>query len=273
VQPEPFERPLADLQGLFAAALDDPATRGDLLAQCRGDEGLASRRFDIYRGNLRASWEKALAAAYPVVQRYVGAEFFFAMSGLYGDRFPSRCGDLNRFGGNLPSFLEGFSALADHPWLADLARLEWAVHGSHYAADAAALAADAVATMREDALDRLAVDLHPACALIRSSWDISALWRWHQAPEPGPWTDDIRRPVTALVFRPRWKVGVRALDPGEAAGLAGVAAGMGLGDALHAACLAEPAMDVAAVFSGWLRDGLLVASGPPQRAPEHVVDQ
>ncbi len=262
MKPEPFEasRTLADLQDLFAVALDDPAQRGEVLAQCRGDEPLLSRRFDLYRNNLRASWEKALAAAYPVVRAYVGAEFFLAMSGLYGSESPSRSGDLNRFGTDLPFFLEGFSPLSAHPWLADLARLEWALHRSHCAADAQALAAQAVAAMSEDSLDLLPVTLHPACALIHSPWDVAALWRWHQTPELGPWTDDIQRPVTALVFRPRWKVGVRALDAGETAGLACVAKGATLGDALQAAFTAEPTMDVAVVFSAWLQDGLLVAA-------------
>jgi hypothetical protein len=269
--PEPTEvaQPLADLQRLFAAALNEPTRRAGLLALCRGDAAILSRRFELYRDHLRASWEKALAAAYPVVQRYVGEAFFLEMSGLYGVQCPSHSGDLNRFGAELPLFLERFAPLSDHPWLPDLARLEWAVHASHFAADAAALAAHAVARMSEDALDRWDVALHPTCALIRSPWDVGALWRWHQVPEPGPWCDDVQRPAATLVCRPRWKVGVRALHAGEAAGLACVAAGARLGDALHAACTAEPEMDVAAVFAGWLRDGLLVEPVPaPAGAPD-----
>ena len=259
-------RPLADIQGLFVGALENPARRDDVLAHFRGDPRLRGRRFDLYRNNLRGSWEKSLAAAYPVLQRYVGQEFFLAMSALYGQQFPSTSGDLNRFGGRLPFFLEGFPALSEHPWLPDLARLEWAVHRSHYAADGAPLAAGAVAAMSEGTLDQLAVALHPTCSLIPSAWDVAALWRWHQSPEQGPWTDDLQRPCTALVYRPRWKVLVRALDAGQAAGLAGVAAGARLGDALLAACTAEPALDVAAVFSGWLRDGLLVETAPAHEA-------
>ena len=257
---------LADVQGLFAAALNDPAQRAGLVAACRGEGPLASRRFDNYRTNLRASWEKALAAAHPVLQRYVGAEFFSAMSGLYGSQFPSRSGDLNQFGAELPQFLAQFAPLSDHPWLVDLARLEWAVHISHSAADGAALAADAVARMSEQALDELPVQLHPSCALIDSRWDVAALWQWHQTQDQGPWTQELWRPVTALVFRPLWKVGVRSLQAGEAAGLGRLAFGARLGDALDAACTAEPTMDVARVFAGWLRDGLL--RSPELRSPE-----
>ena len=260
MRPEPRDAVLAELQGLFAAALNDPAQRAGLLAACRGDRALASRRFEHYRDNLRGSWEKALAASYPVLRRYVGDEFFLAMSGLYGDQHPSVSGDLNCFGAALPTFLERFAELSDHPWLPDLARLEWAVHRSHYAADSGALAANAVASMSEDALEGLHVALHPTCALIRSAWDVAALWRWHQAPETQPWTDDLHRPVTALVHRPQWKVGVRALDSGEAAGLGRIAGIAALGDVLEAAVAAEPQLDVATVFAGWLRDGLLVES-------------
>ena len=268
LEPIETERTLFDIQGLFAAALVDPARRDELVTACRGDERRTGRRFDLYRGNLRASWEKALAAAYPVLQRYVGDEFFLAMSGLYGRQSPSRSGDLNHFGGNLPFFLEQFSPLSDHPWLADLARLEWAVHRSHYAANDGALAAEAVAQMSEGTLDTLVVALHPTCRLVHSAWDIAALWQWHQALEQGTWTADIQHPVTALVCRPLWKVAVRALGAGEAAGLARIAAGATLGDSLDAAFTVDPTMDVAAVFSDWLRDGLLIESAPSSDGAE-----
>jgi len=262
VQPDPIktQSPLADIQGLFAGALVDVARRGRLLTACRGDERLVVPRFEPYRNNLRASWEKALSAAYPVLQRYVGVEFFSAMSAVYGLEYPSRSGDLNRFGPDLPSFVERFAPLAEHPWLPDLARLEWAVHASHYAADAGRLAADAVAQLSKGMLDTLPVDLHPTCRLVRSNWDIAALWLWHQTSERASCIDEIHRPVTALVFRPLWKVAVRSLGAGEATGLARIAAGAGLGDALEAAYTAESGIDVAAVFSAWLRDGLLIQS-------------
>jgi len=268
-----FERtghapPLAELQDRFAAALLDPVLGGDLAQVCQGPAAVIERRFDLYRGNLRATWEKALAAAYPIVQRYVGEEFFFAMSGQYGAQFPSRGGDLNRFGIDLPSFLEQFPPAAAHPWLPDLARLEWAVHCSHYAADAEPLQSAAVAALSADALDGWAVRLHPACALVASQWNIAALWLWHQGAEPATWTEEIRRPCTALVWRPRWKVEVRALGEGESVGLARLAAGARLGDALEGAFAADAEADIAALFAGWLRDGLLIGPDPqPGLAP------
>jgi len=248
---------LAALQERFAVALAQADRRAPALETIRGDADRAGRRFDLYRANLRGVWEKALAAAYPVIRRYVGEDFFYAMSGVYGSRFPSRSGDLNRFGIDLPAFLEQFHGAAAYPWLPDLARLEWAVHLSHYAADAEPLAAAAVAALSAAELDRLTVSLHPACALVSFRWDVAALWQWHQEPEPGPWTEDIERPVAALVWRPRWQVQVRPLGAAESAGLAGVLAGQSLGEALDAALGADAGADIAALFARWLTDGVL----------------
>jgi hypothetical protein len=268
---EPFIA-LAQLQARFAAALLDAGTDSAVPPIFRGNPRLTEGRFALYRRNLAAAWEKALAAAYPVLKKQVGNEFFLALSGSYGRRYPSKCGDLNRFGAELPSFLEGFRPVAAYPWLPDLARLEWAVHLGHYAHDASALCAEQVATLDIQALDGLPMQLHPSCSMLRSRWDIVNLWQWHQQTAPGEWTHDLAQPVTALVWRPRWKVDVRALDPAEAAALAAIDLGRTLGAALEAAYAIDGAIDIAAMFQRWLLEGLLaeLAAAPadPNLTPQ-----
>ena len=63
---------LAASQADFAAALLDPSPD----AAPAGSSDLAARRFRVYRNNVRVALTEALAAAYPVTARVVGAPFF-----------------------------------------------------------------------------------------------------------------------------------------------------------------------------------------------------
>jgi uncharacterized protein (UPF0276 family) len=91
---------LAGRQQAFAAALFDPAAAAPLLATLKGDE----HRLALYRGNLTATWDKALSAAYPVQRQLVGEEFFSPLSRAYGMAHPSGDADLNEFGGTFARF-------------------------------------------------------------------------------------------------------------------------------------------------------------------------
>ncbi|MDL2357173.1 MAG: DUF692 family protein, partial [Pseudomonadota bacterium] len=123
---------LADRQQAFAAALF--GADGGAPALFKGEAGEAG--LALYRGNLTATWEKTLSAAYPVLRQLVGDEFFGGLTRAYGMRHPSDDADLNRFGATFAHFLGGFAHVADYPYLADMARLEWALHRAHYGPDA-----------------------------------------------------------------------------------------------------------------------------------------
>src|SRR5262245_50676916 len=129
---------LIEIQGTFARALDgEPAEA--LVSLFASDARGIDRRLGVYRSNLVGSTTHALTAAYPVVAKVVGAEFFAAMAREFAKCVPSKDGDLNWFGVQLAEFLEGFAPVRELPYLPDLARLEWSVHRAHYAADVAPL--------------------------------------------------------------------------------------------------------------------------------------
>ena len=65
----------------------------------------------------------------------MGDEFFDGLAHTYGKSYPSDNGDLNLFGAHFAQFLQDFEHVADYPYFPDMARLEWALHRAHYAAD------------------------------------------------------------------------------------------------------------------------------------------
>src|SRR5688572_6078359 len=108
-----------------AIALDNVVRVGDFNAA----------RLAVYRNNARETFHKTLAVTYPVVRRLVGEQFFRGLARSYAHDFPSRSGDLARYGAELPTLLEIYYRDTAFAYLADVARLEWACAEADTAAD------------------------------------------------------------------------------------------------------------------------------------------
>lgn len=259
-------RPLEQLQSGFAAALVDPAGAQALALQFGAHADRALDRLALYRGNVVAAREQALAAAYPVVRALVGEEFFAALARRYGSAYPSVSGDLNRFGARLPEFVHGFERARELPYLGDVAALEWLVHRAHYAADAEALARGRLGDLAAEYLLGARFDLHPACAWLSSDHPVVAIWLAHQRGGHAlPATLDRRE--HALVVRPRWHATVLASSAGELAALTLLRAGADMECAIGAALAVEPRFDFARALVRWLDHAVIVGMRAAPAAP------
>lgn len=250
---------LAASQQAFATALLDtvaalPAFAGAAVPQ----------RFALYRGNLGATWRRTLAHAYPVVLALVGEDFFGGLARAYGRKMPSDSADLNQFGARFADFLAAFPPVDELPYLPDMARLEWAVHLAHYAADAQGLAPESLAALHPDQLEARRFALHPACALLASRWQVAALWQAHQEGEGAGegqrvFPQDMQVASWALVCRTGWTAQVLVVGAAAHAALALLQQGQTFGAALDAAFELDPAFDLAAHLRQWLAHAVLAA--------------
>lgn len=253
------EMPLERLQATFGSALLGlTAPPSGLFTST---QALTEARFALYRGNLAAHWQRALAEAYPVLLQQVGEEFFHALAREYGRARPSLSGDLAQLGAGLADFLKDFPPVQTYPWFPALAQLEWAVHQASRAADGHPLVAAELAGLEAHALGELAVVRRPATALITSDWAVADLWLAHQAHGPQPHTPmDIHQPNRALIHRPHWRVEIRLLTLGEYTALEQLASCHPLAGALEAGVDADPAFDPGTAVARWLTDRLLETS-------------
>jgi uncharacterized protein (UPF0276 family) len=220
-----------DIQQEFSNALFDSTNEAPLLASFKA-AAHAGHRLALYRGNLTATWAKTLSSAYPVLRRLVGEEFFTALTRVYGMANPSDSPDLNHFGAGFAGFLETFEHVAQYPYLPDMARLEWALHRGHYAQDATGLAAASLDAVGPEQLEQARLQLHPACTVLASQWDIAGLWLAHQGEGEGDFPAAFHEGSRYLVARPRWKCALLPLGEGEHAALTALAAGATFGEAL-----------------------------------------
>lgn len=240
----------------FAAALLDPARPAPAgLTSWNGSD--PAQRFAVYRNNVTVSLIDALADTFPVVQALVGVDFFRTMAREFARQSPPASPVLAWYGDEFPAFVAGFAPAAGVPYLADVARLEYARVLAFHAADAAPVAADSVAALLAEpaTLPGLAVRFVPACSLLRARWAIASLWAAHQTDDAA---DNLSRidpatPENALVCRRGLTVEVRALAAGDAAFAAALMAGATLGEAVVRGA-GEPGFDLAGAL------GLLLAA-------------
>jgi len=235
------EQDLAARQQALVRAVLARSSPVDGLAPLGGIEGGVARGLDAYRLNARALSAKALAAVFPRLREWLGAESFDAMAWAFWRHAPPQHGDLALWGRGLADFLAAQESIEDEPL--DLARLEWALHEAERAADAALDAASLQLLATADP-SRVSLRLQPGARLLA-------------AQSTG----------AMLVWRQGWRGLSRPVSGGEAALLQTLQAGGDLAAALDAAHAAQDDFDFGTWLQTALRDGLLLGAMNKEHMP------
>ena len=195
----------------------------------------ASRGLMAYQANGHALAERCLLAAYPVIAQLIGAESFNALARDLWHKHPPRCGDLAQWGDALPGFLATSEQLADVPYLADVARVEWALHRAASAADADTDLPSFARLSSEDP-EALTLRLAPGTVLLTSAWPVVSVVTAHTAGEPtlAEAGRRLRKGLgeTAVVWRQGWRPCVAACPSNVPGVLQALLAGATLTEAL-----------------------------------------
>jgi len=210
-------------------------------------------RLQIYRNHVILTLTEALKATFPVVCRLVDERFFrYAAHEYIGESLPSHpC--LAEYGGSFPDFLATFPACRELVYLADVARLEWAINRALHAA--AADAADRSGLRTSDPV----LMLHPSLQLVASRWPIGRIWRANQPDRDGHEVinlDDGEARV--LVFRRDDRVVMIGIEESAYAFLDGIAHGARLEEANRAARRIAPSFNSAGTLDLLFTEGLIV---------------
>lgn len=135
-----------------------------------------------YRANAAAHAAEVLRAQYPTVLAMLGAEAFDSLGAAHWQACPPTRGDLARFGGQFPPWLEQRQDLAAWPWLVDCARLDHALWQVQFAPPARLCDADLRRLVDSDP-DSLLLRLAPATQMVASNWAIVRLRELHASSE------------------------------------------------------------------------------------------
>lgn len=252
-------------QRRFAAALHEP-DRGDFTpasSLVATDAAEADARFGVYRNNSLHARRGALALTYPVLRRRVGDDYFRQLAHEYRLAHPSRSGDLHDGGAAFPAWLQARLADTDYAWLADLARLEWAVEEAGAAAALAPVPLAALAAVPATALDDTTVRLQPSLRLVSSPYPVWSVWQANQDEVPAPPLDE-RGPEHCACACTADRVVVYRLAAADHAVLEALSRGATFAAALVAA--RSDAATLGRALDWAFAEGLVVAVNPSARA-------
>lgn len=255
---------LRDLQRSFCAAtlFGDPVALASL--------GIVGGRLDpkariaVYRNNVLGNYRKAMAATYPVVQRLVGASFFAAAVDYFVRGYPSKRGDINRYGGEFALFLVSYRPARELVYLPDVARLEWAIDQAAIAADAPPFDLEALAAVPPSRQAALRFSLHPSLRIVSSPHPVFRIWRANQVDQCGEDRVDLGEGGdTLLVSRGNAGVSIERISAGERAFLAALADNATLAEAAGRAQEVEALFELAATLRRHVTGQTIVAFRAP----------
>lgn len=223
----------------------------------------------IYRHAYRARLVAALRENHEGLPRVMGDEAFDALAQAYLAAYPSRHPSIRWFGEYLADFMQARPALALHPSLADLARMEWALRTAFDAADAVPIRAEALQALEAQAWPGLRFSLLPSVRLVALRWAVEPLWRALKAQSTQPTDDEPDLPEPEphehclLTWRPDLETRWRSLDRLETVLLRAVLDGQPFAALCARAARevgeTEAAVAVVAMLQGWLAEGLIAA--------------
>lgn len=239
---------LSRFQDAFAAAL-----AGDVVGLAPwsdGGPGLA-----VYRNTIAKGLVDALAAQFPTVARAAGEAWMAEAARRFAAAHPPEAPSLLAYGAGFPGWLAEQPAAAETPWLASLARLDWARGRALFAPDAPALAAGDLAGLDEAAYADFAPGLHPAAQALWFEDGSPGLWLQLQG-EIAPETAELAaEPEGLLIARPELAVVTQRLSRGGHVFLTACAEGASLAAAGARALQAEPQLALAETFAELIAAG------------------
>jgi hypothetical protein len=261
-------------------ALEDLVRRGELPAAgiddlIVGDERLgAADRLDIYANMYFFRLHDCLREDFACVAASLGDDHFNNLVTDYLLRHPSEHPSLRYLGRHLAPFVAGHPLGAEFPWLADLARLEWARVEAFDAPDGRPLMREDLARLPQETVGERRLGMLPSVALLRLEHDVVRAWsdlkktadsgapatgHAHQcAPAP---VKIPRRRTNALVWRGGFVVYHRSVKDEEARCLDLAAGGESLGAICQKLAAGHSVTKATAVvgrlLQTWIDDGIL----------------
>lgn len=218
------------------------------------ERGLAA-----YREHAKALAVRALAAQYPLLQQWMGEPDFAGLAWAYGRAHPPRCGDVDRWGHDLATYLEGLPGMDAEP--PALARLEAHLHALADGADDPPPDAGLWQRLRQGDPAALRLRWSPTLALFAAPEGLDA------------WLDGGNEPLGfraqgwILAWRRGWKPCRAWVSAGWVAWLQAQAAGASLDDGLRRVGTAHPDFELGAALQlawaqGWLLGVEPMGDGP-----------
>jgi hypothetical protein len=238
---------LRDLQAAMAAYLVSGESAG-IVASVVGDSIPAAARLRIHRHHLYDSLATALASTFSTVRQLVGEPFFRGMARAFiAEGLPTQP-VLSEYGEGFSGFIEKYERAGGLPYLADVARLDWALNVAFYSPAAPRLTAAEFAAIPAEQLPSCKVSLAPGTTVIRSRYPLERIWATCQPGASAEMVDLGEGEARLLVFRRPDDAGFVALNEAETALVLSLSGRTTLEEAAVAGFAADAGFDLCVTF-------------------------
>ena len=218
---------LRDLQAAFAAhvtAATAPTSWPRSRAiRSRPRRGSASIAIMSSRASARR-WPRP----FPRCRRWSATDFFRGLARAFvGHALPVQP-VLAEYGADFPAFIAGYEAARDLPYLADVARLDWALNLAFHAPLGGRLKAADLSAFPVERLPSMSIALAAGAVLVSSRYPLDRIW---EASQPGAASETVdlnSGAANLLVLRRPDDAAFVSLSAGEAAFVAALAEAMSL---------------------------------------------
>jgi hypothetical protein len=230
-----------------------------LLETIVGDGLLPEARLQIYRHHILTSLTDVLQTTFPVICRLVDERFFRYAADAYIRQHPPTAPCLFEYGAHFPAFLAAFPPCLHLAYLADVARLEWALHVAWHTELRVPFDPTELADLAPHDVAQLTFQFDPSVMLLESPWPIDQIWRVHQADSEVYAPLDLNAGgVTLEICRWEDDVGFRRLTPAIYTFRTTLAAGHALTMAAEAALAVSQEFDCVTALHELLTDGVII---------------
>jgi len=187
----------------------------------------------IYLNSIIGSLQKTLKEIYPVCEKLVGEDFFLAMTKNYIAITPSLSPDLADYGESFANFIEYFQPAKSLPYLADVTRLEWAIHRVFGASESGRIELQQLAARFAESGEELLFSLPNNSFLLTSPYPIYTIWQMNQNNSSDLETlylSDTQQITYLFVWRCDLEIQIDVLDFAEWQMLSLIQSGLTLGE-------------------------------------------
>jgi hypothetical protein len=141
-------------------------------------EGFA-RGLQVYQNNLLASAARALSISYPVIDQLLGREAVQVLARMLLQTSRPATGDWADWGGELKELLVTTPLIEAHPYLPDMAQLEWLFHNSsrsiHRPLEQASLS-----RLADTPVEQIRFGMSDSVQVMASEFPVDIIWQAHQ---------------------------------------------------------------------------------------------
>ncbi|MBU2711149.1 HvfC/BufC family peptide modification chaperone [Zooshikella harenae] len=159
-------------------------------------------RLGLYRNNVLANITQSLQSIFPVLERLIGTSCFTSLCHRFIQQHPPQKAALNHYGGQLADFISCQAAFNGHPYLPDVAQLEWATHVAFLLAEVKPVDTHTLASLEQKELLDIHLSLASSVQLVMSKFPILAIWQANHSTVVDPPTVHLmEKEEHLIVFR------------------------------------------------------------------------